>query len=151
MSQHIHLAVHGAGGVEPVHAEPLGNNSFRVLYSPGLVLGIAAGDTIELLGDTGQFRVLTRGGNIAVQLFSSNPVSTFKTELETLVRNRLMGTCDGGIDRGLVFTIPVTSGFQSIEEVFENFVRTHPGVEWMYGNVYDPETNEPLGWWSKRA
>lgn len=90
---------------------------------------------------------MKRGGNIAVQMFSRVPVSTFKTEIEKIVHNRLNGVCDGGIDFGLVFTIPLTAGFPSIEDVFNKFAQAHPGVEWMYGNIYDPETNEPLGWW----
>jgi hypothetical protein len=145
---HISLAIHGAEGVEPVHVEVIGPSRYRMLYSPGFVLGVAAGDEIELLDDAGHFRVLHRGGNVAVQIFSNEPVQPFREELATEVRSRLSGSLDGGIARGLVFTIPLSTGFQAIEELFDNFVRAHPGVEWLYGNVYDPDTGSPLGWWN---
>jgi hypothetical protein len=74
-------------------------------------------------------------------------VQPFRDELAAGVRERLRGTLDGGIEHGLVFTIPLDSGFSAIEELFDTFTRSHPGTEWRYGNVYDPETGRPLGWW----
>ena len=146
---HIHLAIHGArsGGKEPVHAEALGGARYRVLSSPGFVLGVAASDEIELLDDEGHFRVVRRGGNVAVQVFSREPVQSFRESLARDVRDELGGVLDGGIERGLVFTIPVTAGFAAIEALFDDMVTLHPGTEWMYGNVYDPDTKAPLGWW----
>jgi hypothetical protein len=145
--QHISPAIRGGRGVEPVHAEALGGRRYRLLFSPGFVVGVAAGDEIELIGDAGRFRVLGRGGNIAVQLFSREPVQPFRDALAAEVRDRLSGVLDGAIDRGLVFTIPLGAGFAAIEKLFDAFVRAHPGTEWLYGNVYDPDTNAPLGWW----
>jgi hypothetical protein len=43
MGQHILLAVHGGSGTEPVHVEALDRGRYRLLYSPGFVLGVAAG------------------------------------------------------------------------------------------------------------
>jgi hypothetical protein len=108
---------------------------------------VAAGDEIELTDDAGHFRVCRRGGNLAVQVFSVEPVGPFKEELAAQVSEQLAGRLDGGIARGLVFTIPLTTGFSAIEALFDRFVRGHPGCEWSYGNVYDPETGAPLGWW----
>lgn len=95
--QHISLAVHGARGVEPVHVEVLGGGHYRLLYSPGLVVGVAAGDEIELLDDGDHFKVHRRGGNIAVQIFSREPVQPFREEFAAEVRDRLSGTLDGGV------------------------------------------------------
>ena len=49
---------------EPVHVERTGESKYRILYSPGLILGIAAGDEIELIEDQGRFEVSSRGGNV---------------------------------------------------------------------------------------
>jgi hypothetical protein len=145
---HIRLAIHGSrGSKEPVHADALGGARYRVLSSPGFVLGVAAGDEIELVDDEGHFRVVRRGGNIVVQLFSKEPVESLRESLARDVLDELGGVLDGGIERGLVFTIPVTSGFAAIEALFDDVVGLHPETEWMYGNVYDPDTGEPLGWW----
>jgi hypothetical protein len=146
--RHISLAVHGTSGTEPVHVELIEDGKYRLLYSPGFVVGVAAGDEIELLDQAGHFRVVRRAGKLAVQLFSREPVLPFRDELEDQVRDRLSGTLDGGIDRGLAFTIPLSTGFAAIEAFFDTFVRTHAGTEWLYGNVYDPDTGNPLGWWN---
>jgi hypothetical protein len=145
---HVQLHVHGGKGLEHVHAEPVGDRRYRVLSSPGFVLGVAAGDEIELAGEDGQFRVLQHGGNLAVQLFSKEPVRAFRESLGAKVRDSLKGVLDGGIERGLVFTIPIETGFDVVEAFFDGVVREIPGTEWMYGNVYDPETGSPLGWWT---
>jgi len=147
-AQHISLAVHGGAGVEPVHVEVLEGGRYRLLYSPGLVEGVAAGDEIELLDEAGTFRIIRRGGNLAVQVFSQEPVQPLRDELADQVRERLSGSLDGDIDRGMVFTIPLSTGFAAIEAFFDGFVRTHAGTEWSYGNVYDPDTGRPLGWWN---
>lgn len=48
---------------ESVPAEPIGPGRFRLLASPGLVQGLAAGDEVELAPSQAQgFRVLQRGG-----------------------------------------------------------------------------------------
>jgi hypothetical protein len=141
--QHISLAVHGSRGTEPVHVEVLEGGRYRLLYSPGFVVGVAAGDEIELLDEAGNFRVVRRGGNHAVQVFSRERVQPLRDELAGRVREQLSGTLDGG----LVFTIPLSAGFRAIEALFDDFVRTHAGTEWLYGNVYDPDTGRPLGWW----
>jgi Domain of unknown function (DUF4265) len=151
MQTHIELAVEGGQGLEPVHAEALGNGRYRIAYSPGLVAGIAAGDEIELLGQDGRFRVVRRGGNIAVQVFSRHAIAILRDDLVTAVRTRLAGSHDGGIERGLVFTIPLSSGFVAIADLFDKFVRAHPGTTWMYGNVYDPRTGLPLNWWGETS
>jgi hypothetical protein len=153
MSQHIDLAVPVPGFkiVEPVHVEPLGENSYKILYSPRLVRGVAAGDVVELIDSSGYFRVLSRGGNVSVRVYPRCSVSLFKSKLEYTVSTRLKGTCDGIDEDRLVFTIPVTTGFPLIEEVFDKLASEYQGLEWAYGNVYDPETNGPLGWWNKRT
>jgi hypothetical protein len=132
---------------EPVHAEALGDDRFRLLYSPGLVQGIAAGDEFRLLNENGVFAVLRRAGNLAVQVFSLGSVEPLKAELVRQVEE-LGGMLDGAIEHGLVFTIPLARGFPPVERLFNQWVAEHPGWEWYFGNVYDPTDGvTPLNWW----
>lgn len=132
---------------EPVHAEELGGGLFRLLHSPGFVQGIAAGDEFRLSGEDGTFEVTQRGGNLAVQVFSAEPVAALRAELAERVA-RLGGSLDGSVERGLVFTVPVSIGFPAVEAVFNRWVAEHPGWEWYFGNVYDPADGvTPLNWW----
>jgi hypothetical protein len=149
-TQHVRLLVDyrdGKPSVEPVHAVELSDGRFRLLYSPGFVQGIAAGDEFRLLDEPGAFEVTRRSGNVAVQVFGSEPLAPLA---EGLVRGvaELGGVLDGQIERGMVFTIPVVAGFPAIEAVFNEFVSSHPKTEWLFGNVYDPTDGvTPLNWW----
>jgi hypothetical protein len=132
---------------EPVHVEPLGNQRYRVLYSPGFVQGVAGGDEFILLNKDGAFEIVRRSGNLAVQVFSSQNVEPIKAELSQRVA-ALGGTPDGSIEQGMVFTLPLRAGFHAIEVVFNGFIAEHPELEWYYGNVYDPNDGRtPLNWW----
>src|SRR5262249_14281361 len=131
---HLLLLVEYRGGEpvkEPVHAERVGERGFRLLHSPGLVQGTAAGDEVRLVGDDGAFEVTSRAGNLAVRVFSTAPVAPFRAELAERVA-RLGGWLDGGVERGLVFTVPVAAGFPAIESVFNRWVEDHPGWEWYF-------------------
>ena len=149
--QHLLLLIEYREGrplKEPVHAEEVGHGVFRLLDSPGLVQGIAAGDEFRLVGGDGAFEVTRRGGNLAVQVFSTGPVAPHRAELAERVA-RLGGTLDGAVERGLVFTVPVSAGFPAVEAVFNGWVAERPGWEWYFGNVYDPVDGvTPLGWWA---
>lgn len=149
--RHLLLLIEYADGrplQEPVHAEEVGGEVFRLLYSPGFVQGIAAGDEFRLLGADGAFEVVRRGGNLAVQVFSDEAVAPRQAELAGRVA-RLGGTLDGAIEQGLAFTVPVTAGFPAVEALFDGWVAEHPGWEWCFGNVYDPADGvTPLGWWA---
>ena len=133
---------------EPVHAQHLEGDRYRVLFSPGLVQGVAGGDDIRVLNDDGKFEVVRRGGTLAIQVFANDPVEPLRDELAQQVA-KLDGVLDGAIEYGLVFTIPVAAGFPAIESVFNAWVDQHPGWEWYYGNVYDPSDGvTPLNWWN---
>jgi hypothetical protein len=131
---------------EEVLVEPLGATRYRLLRSPGLVLGMAAGDVFECTGKGG-FQVITRGGNLCVQLlFRSAPAGL--EEQATRRLGGLGGKLDGKASMELVYTLPVSSGFASIERVLNALVLEYPSVEWYYGNVYDPKDGvTPLNWW----
>jgi hypothetical protein len=149
--RHVHLLVDGAGGKtvqEPVHVVDLGDGRFRLLHSPGFVQGIAAGDEFQTLDEHGAFRILHRSGNIAVQVFSEVSVDTVIEEFARRVAE-IGGVLDGTIERGMVFTIPIRACFPTIEALFNELVAAHAGMEWLYGNVYDPRDGiTPLNWWT---
>ena len=153
MSEHVFLLIERKNGEarrEPLHAERLSNGNYLLSFSPGFVQGIAAGDEFRVLDEDGAFEVVKRGGNLAVQIYSSVPVEPYREKLEQRVA-MLGGTLDGSIERGLVFTLPVTAGFDRVEALFEEFVAEHPMTEWIYGNVYDPIDGKALNWWGDVA
>jgi hypothetical protein len=137
--------------MDEVLAEPIEENRYRLLRSPALALGIAAGDMIELTDRrTGRFAVIERGGNVAVQLYTPADLTGVVDHAIVPAVEALGGTVDARVDvRLAVFTIPLSVGFVAIEVVFDGFVQRHPGVEWYYGNVYDPDDGvTPLDWWN---
>jgi hypothetical protein len=72
--EHVGLMVEGAppGKTQPVEVEAISANHYRVLYSPGFVEGIAAGDTIRIIDrGLGLFEVVSRGGNVAIKFARS--------------------------------------------------------------------------------
>ena len=151
VERHVHLLVEDLGGKptqEPVHVIDLGGERFRLLHSPGFVQGIAAGDEFQILDEQGAFRVLHRSGNIAVQVFSEVPVEPMVGDFTRRVAE-IGGVLDGRIEQGMVFTIPIQAGFPTIEALFNELVAAHAGMEWLYGNVYDPRDGmTPLDWWT---
>jgi Domain of unknown function (DUF4265) len=83
---------------EPVHEEvpvtPVGSRRFRLLASPTLVLGAAAGDEIEV-DEQGVYSIVRRGDNVAVHV-----EATEKLDDSELVRqvNELGGVRDWSTD-----------------------------------------------------
>jgi hypothetical protein len=131
---------------EEVRAEPLDARKYRVLASPGLVQGIAADDEIELLPD-GQFRVLRRGRNVCVQIFSRTNIREVERAVTDALRT-LGGRLDGSSSKQVVYTVPLRSGFSPIESALNALRERLVDYEWYYGNVYDPKDGvTPLNWW----
>lgn len=128
---------------EAVLVEPVGGDLHRLVASPTLVLGLAAGDIIQLHG-AGRFDVKTRGGNLAVCVYGDHAhADEVAADVWTLG-----GVLDGRAPGATVFTIPVTAGFESVERVFNELTERHPEIEWYFGNVYDTTDGvTPLGWW----
>jgi hypothetical protein len=115
---------------------------YRLAQSPGLVIGIAAGDLFELNANEAP-RVIERGGNVCVQIFSleADAVERVLGPQFTTLGGRL----DGRTTKNLVYTVPVSAGFDAIEALFAELASP---VEWHYGNVYDPKDGvTPLNWW----
>lgn len=135
--------------LEEVRAIPLGGLRFEVHQSPGLVLGLAAGDFIELLPQDGsRFRVIKHGGNLCIQIFCSNVTKELISNCRDVCAS-LGGRLDGCAKKQVVLTMPVASGFPAIEAALNKLVSRHAGCEWYYGNVYDEVDGvTPLNWWT---
>lgn len=149
---HVHLRVGESSGkpaFEPVHVLPLGERRYRIEFTPGIAYGVAAGDEIEL-ADDGTYQVVARSGNVAIRVLSEVALNSVEPGLTSLVASVLGGRLDGGVSRGLAYTIPLTTGFHAIEGLFNDFVNSMPGAIWEYGNVY-AEDGKPLGWWKGAA
>ena len=134
---------------EQVLVDQISENRYRVLASPGLLAGLAAGDEFELIPErpVPEFRVLRRGGNLSVQFFLPKPLAR---DCERFLLDRLRplgGRLDGKDTTLLVWTVPISAGFSAIEQPLYEAEKLFPGSEWMYGNVYDKDGKTPLNWW----
>lgn len=139
--------------VEVLTAEDVGNGRYRLVYSPGVVEGFAAGDEITV-GAKGEPLLVARGGNVCVWVFFEEPGANKGPAAESLRRaiEAIGGWLDGGGFTSLVFTIPVSVGFTRIEEALERETSGVDGVTWMYGNVYNPADGKtPLKWWESQS
>ena len=135
----------GSEAREEVVLERLGAMRFKVVQSPGLVLGIAAGDVIEVSGD--RFKIVTRGQNVAIQVFAREGLDELEQRLTSSL-SKLGGWLDGRAALQLVYTVPVSAGFPAIEQALRQTVAQYKGAEWYYGNVYDNDDGvTPLNWW----
>jgi len=143
---HVHLHVAGSKTTQPVPVERLPDGTFRAAATPGMVLGLAAGDVFRLVDEaSGEFEVIVRGGNVGLQIFCSGAIEPAATWLTPRVE-ALGGWWDGQISRAVVFTVPFGSGFDPIESLMTALCAEFQGIEWLYANVYD-ENDLPLNWW----
>jgi hypothetical protein len=138
---------------EVLPAEPLGRGCFRLLASPGLVEGVAAGDELELApADPTGYRVLRHGRRLCIWVYVPEPPPE-QTEAR-LVRAAatLGGYLDGGNTGLRILTVPVSAGFGRVEAELAAVVADLYGSTWAYGNVYDHQNGgRPLGWWEAPA
>lgn len=138
-------------GDEAIPAESLGGARFRLVSSPGMVEGLAAGDEIEMdASEAVGYRLLQRAGNLCAWFYFAHPVDEHHPDVQSLTGSveALGGWLDGGYARMVVFTIPVRAGFAEVARTFDAAVTRHSGSSWYYGNVYDPSDGvTPLGWW----
>lgn len=133
--------------VEKLQAVPSQQpNQYWLLLSPLFVPGCARGDRIELLhNNPGRFRVHERSGQIALRVFVREGVGALAEELTPAVE-LLGGRLDVQSERALVYSIHVAVGFSEIEAAIDPLV-VAAGGGWNYGNVFDPESGEPMNWW----
>lgn len=129
---------------EEVPAQHLGGSDYRILATPGLVWGCARSDVVRV-GADGDFEVVERGGNVSLHV----AVALQPEVLDELRRTfaPLGGEVEAPPDlRFAVITVPVSSGFNAIEEAATAALGPS-GIGWGFGNVYD-EHDAPLNWWT---
>ncbi|WP_016956536.1 DUF4265 domain-containing protein [Catenovulum agarivorans] len=150
--RHIHLFVEGSEDqTQPVEVEQIGSNEYMILYSPGLVEGIAAGDSIKITNESsGEFEVVHRGGSVSIKLYSKHELANY---MECIMSEfeALPSRFDGGVKHACVWTVDLSqTNFGNIERSMKNIMRKVPDSKWWYGNVYDAN-NKPLNWWKKNT
>lgn len=136
--------------MEKLSVEEVDTNRYRLVYTPGLIEGLAAGDEFELVGDGDDFRIIRRGGNLGVWFYFPEGIGNKGPEARRLGDEivAIGGSSHGGGYTSLVFTIPVDVGFERIEKVLDSAQKRIPGASWMFSNVYDPlDGVTPLNWW----
>jgi hypothetical protein len=130
---------------EEVLVDDLGNDRYRIVATPGLVLNVAADDVVVFDRSKRTVSIESRGRNLAVQVHAPPEVAD---ELVDPI-GKLGGVMHGREGPLTVFTVPVAVGFPAVERVLRDLVRRHPEAEWYYGNVYDPADGvTPLNWWT---
>jgi hypothetical protein len=148
---HVLLRVaecNGKPDFEPVHVDRIEGERYRVLFSPGLAYGVAAGDEIQVDPD-GRYEVIARGGNLAVRLLCATGVASIEQKLTEQVVS-IGGRLDGQVRNGLAYTIPAKIGRDVIGKLFGSAKRETPDVLWEYGNVYE-EDGELMEWLRSEA
>jgi hypothetical protein len=137
----------GSPVTEEVLVERVDGGRYRLLRSPGLVLGLAAGDVFEVKAG-GAFEVLSREGNLCIQIYVPGEGAE---EIESAARHEmesLGGRLDGKATGQLVFTVHVSAGFGPVQEALGRLMSQFDDVEWYYGNVYEPHDGvTPMNWW----
>ena len=126
--------VEGRPAQEEVLVERLEPNRFRLLQSPGLVSGLAAGDEFSV--DAGHFnepRVLRRSGNRAVQIFKAEGIDACERCLVPRIAE-VHGWLDGKAQKSLVFTVPGSTDVSELESLIDDALRHFPDAEWCFGN-----------------
>lgn len=138
--------------IEEVQVEPMGDHQYRLLRSPGMVPGLAAGDIFEVAEtETPSYRLIRRGGNICLQVFFPHMPDECRDAIVPLIE-QLGGRLDGQYRTAstsmIVLTVPASAGFPSIEAVMAKLEAMSPKSEWYYNNVYDlKDERTPLNWW----
>jgi hypothetical protein len=133
--------------LEEVRVAPKGGNLYELLQSPGLALGLAAGDVFALAADK-SYEVISRGGNVCIQIFA--PSVDVMKDATTRAIEELGGRLDGYEGRELIYTVSAAVGFPAIEAALQRIKDEFPVAEWFYGNVYEPTDGvTPLNWWKK--
>lgn len=133
--------------VERLQVKELEDASVQLVRSPAFIKGMAAGDVIKLDPDNQRFDIVRRSGNLSVVIFCRGDTQKLSENL-TPQLEKLGGSLDTETERMLVFSMHVSLGFQTIEDILNKHVGEQSQSVWQYGNVYDPADGEtPLNWW----
>ena len=121
---------------------------FRLMKSPLLTRNLAAGDVVRQINPvTAEYELISRSGNLCIRLFGREELIRIEPIL-TLKLEKIGGCLDLQTSGGLVYTVHISIGFETIESLLDKTCKDYPEVVWYYGNVYDPRDGAtPLNWW----
>jgi hypothetical protein len=132
---------------EEVPVEVLGPNRYRLLASPGILDGLAAGDEFTVDPISFLYRVHEHGGNLCVQVWYPGIDLAGRVDAELVPAVIEMGGSLDGREQGLSsFTIPLAAGIPAIETLFNDWVDHADGATWSFGNAYEEDGVTPLAW-----
>jgi hypothetical protein len=141
------LDAQGHPAVEKLPVRELETGEVQLVKSPAFVKGLASGDIIRFLAATGEFEIVQHSGNLSVRVFSRGNIGSL-AEVLTPELEMLGGDLDLETPRMLVYSIHVSCGFNTIEDILNRAVGNDGQSAWLYGNVYDPADGQtPLNWW----
>lgn len=121
------------------------DKTFQVVKSPAFVKGLASGDNINFDEATQEFEIVRRSGNVCIRIFSLSDIGPV-ADLLTAELEKLGGELDIQTPRMLVYSVHVSLGFSTIEDILNDCL--DEDCQWLYGNVYDPADGQtPLNWW----
>jgi Domain of unknown function (DUF4265) len=133
--------------LEEVPVEVLGPNHYRLLASPGILDGLASGDTFTVDPISHLYRVKEHGGNLCVQVWYPGLDLAGRVDAELVPGVvDLGGTLDGREQELSSFTIPLSAGMPAIEELLNAWVDSADGATWSFGNAYEEDGTTPLQW-----
>ena len=131
---------------EQVSAIAKGEDCYQLLLSRVFAKGVAKHDLIRTKM-AGQFVVEKHNGYLCVRVFSKTDTKRLHQSMEKSLL-LLKAELDHQNERMLVYSIPVDSGFDEIEAVFNTVSKGFEQTQWFYSNVYDPDDGHtPLNWW----
>ena len=135
---------------EPLHVRRIDEDSYEILYSPGLTLNLAKGDIISIEDPQAPAVVLKRGGNFCIHIYSNHIPEEHIVALAADVATELDGMLDGRHKGNLTLSVPARNGMDNIARFFNRFRET-TGIEWYYANIYknldDSDDETLLNWW----
>jgi hypothetical protein len=141
------LGANGKPIVEKLPVRELETGELQLVQSPAFMKGLASGDVIRCDVPNQEYEIVQRSGNLSVRVFSRDCIEELG-DLLTPELEKLGGELDLETPRMLVYSIHVSCGFSTIEDLLNRYVGKDGRSAWMYGNVYDPVDGQtPLNWW----
>jgi len=117
----------------------------RITNTP-VFTSIAKLDLIELVGASGDFKVIERSGNLSIRVISKDNVVQIIDALRGEIEKH-DGELENITDRFFTISCHVSVGFGVIETLLNETLARYPNSAWAYNNVFCPESGEPLNWW----
>lgn len=141
------LGANGKPIVEKLPVRELESGELQLVQSPAFMKGLASGDVIRCDVPNQEYEIVRRSGNLSVRVFSRDSIEALG-DLLTPELEKLGGELDLETPRMLVYSIHVSCGFSTIEDLLNRYLGKDGRSAWMYGNVYDPVDGQtPLNWW----